>query len=168
MASLLVVQFCRFSLFYLCFIFVSCFHVVSNIAVLFCCTACRIISRGGYTIATRWGGHDSDCSVGPGYFFFHPSGFLVFLFYLLFVKFVSITFGSQPCRTHSHQREIPTTYRLCWVLSGFGLVGLDWVGVRQHGLGWSWVGLEPHITYIETHCFCWVALGLVGVGFGWV
>ena len=89
-------------------------------------------------------GHGSDSSVGPGYFFFHPSGFLVFLFYLLFVKFVSITFGSQPCRTHSHQREIPTTYRLCWVLSGFGLVGLDWVGVRQHGLGWSWVGLETH------------------------
>ena len=52
---------------------------------------------------------------------------------------------------------------------GFGWLGLAWVGARQHGLDWSWVGLEPH--YIQTwkHTasvgfrWVWLELGWVGL-----
>ena len=100
------------------------------------------------------GGHDSDSSVGPGLFFFHASGFSCLFIFLLFVKFISNTFGSQPCRTHSHQREIPT-YCLCWVVLGLGWVGLSWVGLgcdrTGFGLELGWVGLEPRSLMTTKH-----------------
>ena len=139
------------------------------VSFVVCCTACRIASRGGYTIATRWGGTTVILLYARGIFSSTRRVFLVFLFYLLFVKFIPNPFGSQPCRTPSHQRKIPTTYCLCWVVWGFGLVGLGWVEVRQHGLGWSWVGSELHYTQTWKHaasvglCWVWLELGWVGL-----
>ena len=116
-------------------------------------------------MAIRWEGTAVIFFVGPGHFYLHPSSFSCLLFSLLFVKFVSNTFGSQPCRAYSHQREIPTTYCLCWVVLGFGLVGLGWGATARVGLDLGWAG-APLRTDMETHCFCWVALSLVGVGLG--
>ena len=57
-ASLLVVSFCRFSLFQLCFILFSYFYVsfvlfVSCVCLLYCLSHHL---QGGYTITIRWGG----------------------------------------------------------------------------------------------------------------
>ena len=97
-----------------------------------------------------------------GVFFFHPLGFSCLFIFLLFVKFISNTFVSQPCLTHSHQLETPT-YCLRWVVLGFGWVRLEphyvqtWKNTAAVGLRWvwmemGWVGLEPRsLVTTENH-----------------